>query len=45
MPRVLFGIGTCDNPTQRRDLGSICCQREYSCLACYFQVTFEVEDL
>jgi len=22
-PRVLFGFGTCDNPTQRRDFGSI----------------------
>ncbi|AES76317.1 hypothetical protein MTR_6g076030 [Medicago truncatula] len=35
MPRVLFGIGTCDNPTQRRNLGSMCCQhmrslRQYS---------------
>ncbi|KEH16522.1 hypothetical protein MTR_0155s0050 [Medicago truncatula] len=28
MPRVLFGIGTCDNPTERMDLGSICCQRQ-----------------
>jgi len=44
-PRVLFGFGTCDNPTQRRNLGSILCQREYSCLACYFQVTVKVENL
>jgi len=45
MPRVLFGIGTCDNLTQWRDLGSILCQREYSCLAWYFQVIVEVENL
>jgi len=44
-PRVLFGFGTCDNPTQWRDLGSILCQREYSCLACYFQVTVKVENV
>jgi len=39
LSRVNFGCGTCDNPTQLRDLGNILCWHEYSCMARYFQVT------
>ena len=36
LPRVNFGCGTCDNPTQLRDLRDILCWHEYSWSTCLF---------